>query len=156
MIKKVCLLAATFLLAACSPMATSNQVQVSTAPSFSLISNNLTSPALKKESSVVEVGQVQCNGEMPASLKAKLGKYRLAQKSDFVAAIRAYEKENPRDKVTCSIFTADFNEDGFKDYSVLLVAQDNTTFHFTILLNQGDGSFAPIKTRTFKSVTNPD
>lgn len=46
------------------------------------------------------------------------------------------------------------SEDNLKDYSLLLVAQDNTT-HFTILLNQGDGSF-PVETKTFKSITNPE
>ncbi len=150
MIEKVCLLVTTFLLAACSPIATSSQVQVSTAP---LTSTNSTFPTLK-QSSVAEV-EVQCDGEILASLKPKLGKYRLAQKSDFVAAIRAYEKENSRD-ITCSIFTADFNEDGFKDYSLLLVAQDNTTFHFTVLINQGDDSFIPRATKTFKSITKPE
>lgn len=153
MIKKGCFLAATLLLAACSSIVSSNQVQVSTSPS--LTSNNSTSSVLKTESSVAVV-EVQCNGEIPASLKAKLGKYRLAQKSDFVAAIRGYEKENPKDKLTCSSFTADFNKDGFKDYSLLLVAQDNTTFHFTVLINQGDDSFIPRVTKTFKSITKPE
>jgi len=154
MIKRF-LLAATLLLAACSSIAALNQVQVSTSPSLTS-PNNSTSPALKTSSSVAEVPEVQCDGEIPAELKAKLGKYRLAQKSDFVASIRAYEQENPRDKVTCSIFTTDFNEDNLKDYSLLLVAQDNTTFHFTILFNQGNGSFTPVETKTFKSITSPE
>jgi hypothetical protein len=154
MIKRF-LLVATLLLAACSSIAALNQFQVN-ASLFLKPSNNSTSPELKTPSSVAEVAQVECNGEIPAELKAKLGKYQLAQKSDFVASIRAYEQENPRDKVTCSIFTTDFNEDNLKDYSLLLVAQDNTTFHFTILLNQGNGSFTPVETKTFKSITSPE
>lgn len=154
MFKRFSLLAATVLLAACSGLARSNQVQESASPSLRS-SNNSTSPALKTPSLVAEI-PLQCNGELPASLKAKLGKYRLAQKSDFVASIRAYEQQNPKAKLTCSIFPADFDGNGLKDYSLLLVAKDNTTFHFTILLNIGDGSFNPTVTKTYKSITKPE
>lgn len=99
------------------------------------------------ESSIAEV-ELQFDGEIPASLKAKLGKYRLAQKSNLVTAICDYEQESP----TCSILRLTSTIDKLKDYSVLLVAQDNTT-HCTILLNQG-GAFVPVKTKTFKSVIN--
>lgn len=149
MIDKVYLLAAILLLAACG-IVTSNHLQVSTSPF--LTSNNSSSPARVQAS----VAEVLCAGEIPASLKAKLGKYRVAQKTDFVTSIRTHEQENSQDKLTCSIFITDFNEDNFEDYSLLLVAQDQTTFHFTILLNQGNGSFTPIKTKTFKSITNSE
>lgn len=147
------LLAVVLSLAAYNSIATSNQVQVNTSP---LTSNSSSSPTIKTPSSVAKVPKAQCNREIPEPLKAKLGKYRLAQKSDFVPSIRAYAPENPEAKVTCSIFTADFDENSLQDYALLLVAEDNTTFHFTILLNQGNSSFIPGETKTYKSITNPD
>ncbi len=116
----------------------------------SLKPNNLTSPAFNTPLSVAAVQQAQCNQKIPAKLQAKLANYRLAQKSDFVASIRAYEQENPQDKVTCSVFSADFDQNNLPDYALLLVAQDNKTFHFTIALNFGDGQFFPERLRHSK------
>lgn len=62
-------------------------------------------------------------------------------------------KENSQDKVTCSIFTAEFDANNLKDYALLLVALDNRTFYFTIALNFGDGQFFPRAPQTFKSIT---
>lgn len=148
MIKRVFFLT-LMLMPACNSTALNQQLS-------SLKPNNLTSPALNTPLSVATVQQAQCNQEIPAELKVKLANYRLAQKSDFVASIRAYEQENPQDKVTCSIFSADFDQNNLPDYALLLVAKDNKTFHFTIALNFGDGQFFPRAPQTFKSITNPD
>jgi hypothetical protein len=66
--------------------------------------------------------------EIPASVKATLGEYRLGKETDFVSSIRVYARENPTEQFTCSIFTADFNQDGLNDYALLLVAQTATYF----------------------------
>ncbi|MBD2740781.1 hypothetical protein [Coleofasciculus sp. FACHB-1120] len=149
MLKKVSLLAASLMLAACSAIAVSNHLPVSTL-------NDLTSsrpdPASRETQSfppVAALPEPQCQGEIPPSLKASLSEYRLAQESDFVASIRAYERENPGQRTTCSIFTADFNEDRQKDYALLLVNPKNNNFRFFIAINQRNGQFNPAVVKDF-------
>jgi hypothetical protein len=102
---------------------------------------------------------VQCFGELPAPVaeNKRLENYRLAQEKDFVASIRQYERQSNK-KLTCSIFTADFNGDGLKEYALLLVNKKTSEFRFELLLNRGTGDapFGTVAVRNFKVVTNPD
>ena len=116
--------------------------------------SSVPSPASETPSAVAELTE-QCQGEISASVKPALEDYRLAQESDFVSSIRAYAQENPTKEITCSIFTADFNQDSLNDYALLLVAPDQANFRFAILLNQGDGTFTSAVTKDYQSVTNP-
>lgn len=115
-----------------------------------------TSSALSvgKTSSSWELSAPQCHGEVPSPLKTKLGDYRLAQPADFVASIRAYERENPRKKLTCSIYTTDFNQHGLPDYALLLVNPKTKNFRFVIAINQGNGKFEPAVLKDFNSLSN--
>ncbi len=65
----------------------------------------------------VELPDVQSQGELPKQLKKNIGQknigeYRLAQGSDFVKSIRSFDKDYTQEELTCTIFTADFNNDG--------------------------------------------
>lgn len=99
----------------------------------------------------------QCQGEIPEPLKEKLKDYRLAQEEDFVSSIREYAREAAV-KPTCSIFTADFNGDGAKDYAMLLVnknpseerSEEKSAFRFELLVNRGNGKFGTAAVRSYK------
>ncbi|MFE1745232.1 hypothetical protein [Coleofasciculus sp. H7-2] len=149
MLKRVSLLAASLILAACSTIAVSNHLPVSTLTDLTPSRPNSASSGTKTFSPVAALPEPQCQGEIPAALKASLGEYRLAKASDFVASIRAYERENPGQRTTCSIFSADFNEDRQKDYALLLVNPKNNNFRFLIAINQTSGQFDPAVVKDF-------
>lgn len=117
------------------------------------------SPAPPEDTSALtaELPDIQCQGELPEPLKSSLGEYRLAQESDFVQSIRARasDQQNEREQYICSIFTADFNEDGQKDYALLLVHQETTDFQFRLVLNQGNGQFNPVVTKDYERLSQP-
>lgn len=104
---------------------------------------------------VKQLPDYQCQGEIPEPLKEKLKDYRLAQEEDFVTSIREYAKETSV-KLTCSIFTADFNGDGAKDYAMLLVnknlsedSKGRNAFRFQLLINRGNGNFGTAAVRNY-------
>lgn len=108
-----------------------------------------------KISTTADFPKIQCRGELPKSLQTKIGAYRLAKESDFVASIRSYAQENPSLNLTCNIFGADFNQDKLNDYALLLVAEDNTHFRFLLLLNQGQGELAEAIVKDYQTITKP-
>jgi hypothetical protein len=139
MLRRISLLALTLLLATCKNSPPPAKPQAAPPP-----------PVLP---------DVQCSGTLPAPVAAteRLENYRLAQEKDFVASIRQYERQSNK-KLTCSIFTADFNDDGLKEYALLLVNTKTSEFRFELLLNRGTGEapFGTVAVRNFKVVTNPD
>lgn len=141
MIKRFYLLGMAILLAACNDPANSNQPQPKNSPT------PLTG---------IELPDVQCQGAIPAPVQVMLGDYRLAQKSDFVPAIRNFKPEYADQNFTCAIFTADFNEDGLKDYALLLVNQKTFDFRFQMVLNRNNGEFDPAFVRDYKRLTQPE
>lgn len=150
MLRKITILAACLSLAACNATAESNRMPVVSPSDVNSNSSTVKTP------SEVALPESQCQGEVPSSIKAKLGEYRLAQPSDFVAAIRTYQQENPRRKLTCSIFTVDFNEDGLKDYALLLVNPKTRDFRFAIAMNRDNGKFEPAVVKNFHRLANSD
>lgn len=148
MLNRFFLLSAGLFLAACSATAVSNNSLPTRNPLV------VTLPAEEKSDLAATLPEPQCEGNIPAPLKPILGEYQLANKSDFVAAIRAYEQANPKQRVTCSIFTADFNGDGLKDYALLLVNPKTRSSRFVLALNQGKGQFNSAVVKDFDSLPN--
>ncbi|HIK28459.1 MAG: hypothetical protein N3E45_00425 [Oscillatoriaceae bacterium SKW80] len=104
---------------------------------------------------VKQLPDYQCQGEIPQPLQEKLKDYRLAQEEDFVNSIRQYARETSV-KLTCSIFTADFNGDGAKDYAMLLVnknlsedSKGRNAFRFQLLINRDNGNFGTAAVRNY-------
>lgn len=102
-----------------------------------------------------QLPDIQCQGQLPEALKGKLENYRLAQESDFVPSIRDYDAQT-EGNFTCSIFTADFNNDGAKEYALLLVDPKTSDFRFELLINRGTGTFGTAVVRTFKATTKAE
>lgn len=151
MLKRITILAVSLCLTACRTIAQSNPMpEPSTSPGVN------SSASVGKALSGAELSAPQCQGEVPSSIKIKLRDYRLAQPSDFVASIRASERENPHKKLTCSIFTADFNQDGLPDYALLLVNPKTQNFRFVMAINQGNGKFEPAVLKDFHPLANSD
>lgn len=145
MIKKIFLLAMVLMLGACNSTTNSNQ------------STSTTSTTSPTPSTVAELPNLQCQGEVPQPVKATLGEHRLAKESDFVPSIRNFKSsETPNQKFTCSIFSADFNQDGLKDYAMLLVAEETADFRFQIALNQGNGKFERSLVKDYRRTTKPE
>ncbi|MEP0770249.1 VCBS repeat-containing protein [Trichocoleus sp. ST-U1] len=106
---------------------------------------------------MAELPDIQCQGEVPQPVKATLGEHRLAKESDFVPSIRNFKSsETPNKKFTCSIFSADFNQDGLKDYAMLLVAEETADSRFQIALNQGNGKFERSLVKDYRRTTKPE
>ncbi|MBD1928388.1 hypothetical protein H6F74_19355 [Trichocoleus sp. FACHB-90] len=125
-------------LAACTSTPQSNQSAIANSPT-------------------AELPDVQCQGEVPQPVKASLGEFRLAQEADFIPAIRQFQASgNSKQKLTCSIFSADFNQDGLKDYAMLLVSEELGDFRFQMSLNQGDGKFQRDFVKDYKRITKPE
>ncbi|MFE1744975.1 hypothetical protein [Coleofasciculus sp. H7-2] len=142
MIKKLSLLAMVLMLGACTSTTNSNQSTATNSPT---------------PSTVAELPDLQCQGEVPPPVKATLGEHRLANESDFVPSIRNFKSsETPNKKFTCSIFSADFNQDGLKDYAMLLVAEETADFRFQVALNQGNEKFARSLVKDYKRTTKPE
>jgi hypothetical protein len=100
-------------------------------------------------SSPPQLPDLQCRGKLPEVLKERFEDYRLVEESDFVASIRQYNP--PAEKsVTCSIYTADFNSDGHKEYAVLLINPKTSESRFELLLNRGNGEFGTSVVKTFQ------
>jgi hypothetical protein len=141
MINKISLLGGLLIFAASSSAANFTQFQAT---------------ASSSPSKVAQVSDVQCQGKAPQQLAVILGDYRLAQQSDFVASIRKLKLDyNPKEKFTCSIFTADFNQDGLKDYAMLLVNKKTSNFRFQMALNKGKGKFNSAIVKDYKRITKP-
>lgn len=149
MLTRVSILALSLLLASCSARAVSDQLSIQTSPNLTPAKANSSA-----DPSLPQLTEVQCRGELPTPVKATLGEYRLAQRSDFVAAIRTYEQENPQQKLTCSIYTADFNGDGVKDYALLLVNPKTKNFRFQLMIAQNKGKFNSAVTKDFLHLPN--
>lgn len=145
MLRKITILTVSLLLGACSTIAESK-------PTLDPSSKS----AGKTTPLAAKLPEPQCQGQVPSPLKAKLGEYRLAQPSDFVSSIRDYERENPRKKLTCSIFTADFNQDSLPDYALLLVNSKTRRFRFVLAINQGNGKFEPAVLNDFNRLANSE
>lgn len=142
MIKRLSLSALALSLIACSSTAESNPSSAGNSPT---------------SSASAELPDVQCQGEVPQAVKASLGEFRLAQESDFVSAIRSFKSgEKPNQTFTCSIFSADFNQDGAKDYAMLLVSEELGDFRFQTSLNQGNGKFERTQVKDYKKATKPN
>lgn len=158
MLTRVSILAVSLLLASCSARAVSDQLPIQTSldltPANSHSSADPSTLPAASLTSRAQLPEVQCQGELPTAVKATLGDYRLAQKPDFVAAIRSYEQENPQQKLTCSIFTADFNGDGMNDYALLLVNPNTDNFRFQLMIHQGNGQFNSAVTKEFPRLPN--
>lgn len=99
-----------------------------------------------------QLPDIQCQGQLPEALKEKTENYRLAQEADFVPSIREYDEQTERN-FTCSIFTADFNNDGAKEYALLLVDPKTSNFRFELLVNRGTGKFGTAVVKTFQPAT---
>ena len=98
--------------------------------------------------------EVECHGEIPEIVKQELGSYRLSKPSDFVSTIRNYADENPEKKLTCSIFSDDFNQDSLVDYALLSIAPDESQFRFMILINQNNINFEKAIIEDYKAISN--
>ncbi len=118
------------------------------------------------QSSSVEPAQslslpdIQCRGEIPEALQKEFGEYRLAQPNDFIPIIQEFDQETAppgREKITytCSLFTADFNQDEKLDYAALLVNPQTQTAQFRLALNQGGDTFANVVVRDYVKPPQP-
>lgn len=108
---------------------------------------------ISANTNILSFPEIQCNGEIPDILKQELGSHRLAQPSDFVSTIRSYEDEDTERKLTCSIFSYDFNQDNLLDYALLSVSPNKDQFRFMILLNQNNQDFEKAVIQEYKSIT---
>jgi hypothetical protein len=94
----------------------------------------------------------QCHREAPAALAATFGEFRLAQPQDFVPVIQQLQTtptNGPKPSYTCSLFTANFNQDEQPDYAVLLVNPQTQTSQFRLVLGQGQNSFTDAVVRDY-------
>ncbi|MBD2102331.1 hypothetical protein [Leptolyngbya sp. FACHB-261] len=103
---------------------------------------------------------VQCRGEIPETLQATFGEFRLAQPDDFIAKIREFDQNpgppgKPKITYTCSIFVADFNQDGQQDYAALLVNPKTQTAQFRLAINQDQGTFENAVIRDYPKPPQP-
>ncbi len=98
--------------------------------------------------------EVECHGEIPDIVKKEMELYRLAKPSDFVSTIRNYADENPEKKLTCSIFSSDFNQDSLVDYALLAIAPDESQFQFMILINQNNINFEKAIIEDYQTISN--
>ncbi len=99
--------------------------------------------------------EVQCQGELPEALAEVTAGYRLADESDFVSSIRDFN-QNATEDLTCSIFTADFDEDKDRDYALLLVDDKTSSFRVQLALNQGNGTFKPLVLKEFEPLADTE
>ncbi len=143
---RLTVLVATLLLSACGSTVNSSSSQVSA-------DSSIPSPS-------TELPAVKCQGEIPDSLKATLGDYRLAQPIDFVPAIRQFDQQQQRSpdfvflygngKVACSLVPADFNQDGQQDYALVLINEKTSNSQFRLVINQGNGNFESVVIRDYQ------
>jgi hypothetical protein len=103
--------------------------------------------------------EVQCRGKAPEALAATLNSFRLAQPQDFVPVIQQLDQQPPANRptisYTCSIFTADFNQDGQKDYAVLLVNPQTQTSQFRLAIAQSGNTFTNAVVRDYPKPPAP-
>lgn len=119
--------------------------------------------ATKNSATLVNTPEVQCQGKLPKVIESSLSGYRLARPTDFVEAIQKLDRQ-PKNTaytylygnspVTCSIFTADFNQDGLKDYAVLLINQTTNYSQFRLLINRGT-TFETIRVTDYEKPPEP-
>lgn len=131
------LLAIALLLAACSPATNLSQNQQTQSPPSSNASASPSAPT-------TNLPDVDCSGDLPPAVEATFGEFRLAQASDFLTVIQEFDPDYMDQEFTCSVFTADFNEDSAKDYALLLVSEEGVGFRAQFALNQGNGEFTPL------------
>lgn len=116
-----------------------------------------TSSSVEQSSSLPDI---QCRGEIPEALQMTFGEFRLAQPDDFIPKIQQFDREpgplgRPRITYTCSIFTADFNQDKQPDYAVLLVNPQTQTAQFRLAINQGRDTFTNVVSRDYPKPPQP-
>lgn len=104
------------------------------------------SSAQSSNSPSATLPDIQCRGQVPVALQKTFGGLRLAQPSDFIPVIQKLEQQpeqpnRPKISYTCSIFSADFNQDQQQDYAVLLVNPQTQTSQFRLAINQGNQIF---------------
>lgn len=102
----------------------------------------------------------QCRGEIPEALQRRLGEFRLAQPSDFIPQIQQLDRKSApigRSNITytCSVFTADFNQDEQPDYAMLLVNPQTQTAQFRLAINQGKNTFTNVVSRDYPKPPQP-
>jgi hypothetical protein len=145
--KALSLLGIALLAAGCSPFGASNSNSVTESPAVAV------SPSASPNANLPEV---QCKGELPEAVTASIEGYRLAKESDFVPALRQYNESNTDRDFTCSVFTADFDEDRDRDYALLLIEEETSNFQLRFALNSGNGTFRSLVLKEFERVTEPD
>lgn len=104
------------------------------------------SSAQPSNSPSADLPNIQCRGQVPVALQKTFGEFRLAQPSDFIPVIQNLEQRpqqpnSPKISYTCSLFSADFNQDQQQDYAVLLVNPQTQTSQFRLAINQGNQTF---------------
>lgn len=85
-----------------------------------------------------------CERELPAALATGLDGFRLALPDDFLSVIRELDASNPNQDLTCTLVTADFNQDGLDDYALLLMQTTTSQAQARLMLNQGNGQYRPL------------
>lgn len=150
--KKITLffLGAVTVLVAAWKISASNSTPVNSAAS---------NPSLKPVSETpasVKSADKQCVSEIPKPLKALTGKYRLAQKSDLVGAIRDFfSSEAAQEPFSCPLVKADFNEDGKQDYALLLVEPKALKSQFRLAIATADGKFKSVVIKNYDKPPKP-
>lgn len=148
---KLCVAAAALILVSC---------QLSPPPS---VQPDVKPKSATKNSTVVDAPEVQCQGELPESLQSAFPGYRLAKPADFVEPIQKLDQQPQssdythlygNSPATCSIFTADFNQDGQRDYAVLLINQTTNYSQFRLLLNRGT-AFETVRLTDYEKPPEP-
>ncbi len=148
---RLCVAAATLILVACQ-----------SSPPLSLQPDTKPKSATKN-STAVDAPEVQCQGELPDSLQSTFPGYRLAKPADFVEPIQKLDQQPQssdytslygNSPATCSIFTADFNQDGQRDYAVLLINQTTNYSQFRLLLNRGT-AFETVRLTDYEKPPEP-
>ncbi len=143
------LLAVTFLVTACN--VSDRRITSVNSPG----SNTSPTPVSETPSSVKSADK-QCISEIPKPLKTVLGKYRLAQKSDFIGAIRDFFGSEAAPKpFPCPLVKADFNQDGKADYALLLVEPKALKSQFRLAIATADGQFKSVVIRNYNQPPKP-
>lgn len=116
-----------------------------------------------KISTPVDAPKVQCQGDLPKSLQSALPGYRLAKPTDFVEPIQKLDQRSKsldyaylysNSPATCSIFTADFNQDGQNDYALLLIHKVTSYSQFRLLINRGN-AFETVRLTDYEKPPRP-
>ncbi len=155
--KRLCLvlscgLSTALLVMGCSPLVgrSPDAAASSASPSASLPASPSLSPASPAPSALPVA---TCHDPLPEALQSVVTGDRLATAADFVPAIQTFESN--RQDFTCSIYSADFNQDGNLDYALLLINEQTANFRTQLALGQPDGSFQTLVLKEYQPVTDP-